>query len=300
MGHNSDGFMPHCDFVGFPNGEIKLILHLPLVNPLDRLKLYQHIPTPVWISKDGYQLLVDGQSELFLAIGSMGTLYATFSSTELSSECVTIRETRLCKSMTSILKKTGAKQPRCLISLFLGNLENAKSACTYRLRKPTQFAVRLNSNSIYLYSPNSTKVQKKCLDNPNSSNSTELNGANILTIKAGCSMSTNGYVFSRAKQILDVELSPIFINSIESELLELFSEKSINLEAQSLITEMIDQSGSTGLKLSDIESKFGLHRLHRKTTLTRHIFSSITTVLLFGGAILIIYACRKNFGLRPC
>ena len=108
-------------------------------------------------------------------------------------------------------------------------------------------------------------------------------------------MSTNCYVFSRAKQILDVELSPIFINSIESELLELFSEKSINLEAQSLITEMIDQSGSTGLKLSDIESKFGLHKLHRKTTLTRHIFSSITTVLLLGGAILIIYTCRKNF-----
>ena len=106
MEHNSDVFMTHCDFVGFPNGEIKLLLHLPLVNPLDRLKLYQHIPTPGWISKDGYQLLIDGQSEEFLAIGSMGTLYATFSSTELSSECVTIRETRLCKSMTSILKKT--------------------------------------------------------------------------------------------------------------------------------------------------------------------------------------------------
>ena len=61
-------------------------------------------------------------------------------------------------------------------------------------------------------------------------------------------MSTNGYVFSRAKQILDVELRPIFINSIESEVLELFSEKSINLEAQSFISEMIDQSGSTLLK----------------------------------------------------
>ena len=260
------------------------------MNPLDRLKLYQHISTPGWISKDGYQLLVDGQNEEFLAIGSMGTLYATFSSAELSSECVSIRETRLCKSMASILKKTGAKQPKCLVSLFLGNLEKAKSSCTYRLRKPTQFAVRLNSNSIYFYSPNSTKVQQKCLDNPNSSNSTELSGANILTIKPGCSMTTNGYVFSRAKQILDVELRPIFINSIKSELLQLFSEKSINIEAQSLIGEMIDQSGSTGLKLSDIESKFGLHKLHRKTTLTRQIFSSITSVLLLGGAILILYA----------
>ena len=106
-----------------------------------------------------YQLLVDGQSEEFLAIGSMGTLYATFSSSELSSDCVSIRDTKLCKSMTSILKKTGAKEPKCLVSLFLGNLEKAKLSCTYRLRKPTQFAVRLNSNSIYFYSPNSTVKQ---------------------------------------------------------------------------------------------------------------------------------------------
>ena len=59
------------------------LLHLPLVNPVDKRKLYRHIPTPGWISKDGYQLLVDGQSEEFVAISSMGTLYATFSSSEL-------------------------------------------------------------------------------------------------------------------------------------------------------------------------------------------------------------------------
>ena len=63
--------MSHCDFVGFPDGKIKLLLHLPLVNPVDKLNLYQHISTPGWISKDGYQLSVDGQNEEFLAIGSM-------------------------------------------------------------------------------------------------------------------------------------------------------------------------------------------------------------------------------------
>ena len=146
--HNSDVFMTHCDFVGFPNGEIKLLLHLPLVNPLDRLKLYQHIPTPGWISKDGYQLLVDGQSEEFLAIGSMGTLYATFSSSELSSDCVSIRDTKLCKSMTSILKKTGAKEPKCLVSLFLifGESKiilNTLSSKTYSVRCSIEFQLHL-------------------------------------------------------------------------------------------------------------------------------------------------------------
>ena len=58
---------------------------------------------------------------------------------------------------------------------------------------------------------------------------------------------------------------------------------------------MIDQSGSSGLKLSDIESTFGLHELHHKTTLTRKIFTSITSVLFLVGAVLILYARRKNF-----
>ena len=91
----------------------------------------------------------------------MGTLYATFSSSDLTSDFVFIRDTKLCQSTTSILKKTGGKEPKCLVSLFLGNLEEAKSSCTYSLRKPTQFAVRLNNEQIYFYSPNSTKLQQK-------------------------------------------------------------------------------------------------------------------------------------------
>ena len=182
----------HCDFVGFPDGEIKILLHLPLINPVDKLKLYPHIATPGWISNDVYQLLADGQNEEYLAISSMDTLYATFSSSDLTSDCVSTRDTKLFKSTTSILKKTGGKEPKCLVNLFLGNLEEAKSSCTYSLRKPTQFAVRLNNEQIYFSSPNSTKLQQKCLDDPSSSNLTELSGANILTMKPGCTMSTSG------------------------------------------------------------------------------------------------------------
>ena len=108
-------------------------------------------------------------------------------------------------------------------------------------------------------------------------------------------MSTSGYVFSRAKQIVDAEVRPVYINTIQGELFQLFSERSVNKEVQSLLNEMIDETGSGGLKLSDIEAKFGLHKLHHKTTLTRQVFSSITSVLFLAGAILIIYVCRKNF-----
>ena len=58
---------------------------------------------------------------------------------------------------------------------------------------------------------------------------------------------------------------------------------------------MIDETGSSAIKLSEVEAKFGLHKLHHKTTLTSQVFSSITSVLCLAGAILILYACRKNF-----
>ena len=57
-----------------------------------------------------------------------------------------------------------------------------------------------------------------------------------------------------------------------------------------LLYEIVDQTGWTGLKSSDIEAKFGLYKLHHKTTLTRQVLSAITS-----WAILIIYVCRKNF-----
>ena len=45
-----------------------------------------------------------------------------------------------------------------------------------------------------------------------------------------------------------------------------------------LYSQWLDKTGLSGLKLSDIEEKFGLHKLHHKTNLTRQIFSSITSV----------------------
>ena len=65
--------------------------------------------------------------------------------------------------MTTILKKVGTSESDCLLNLFIRNYEQAKTVCNYRLRKPTEFAIRLNNEKIYLYSQNSTALQEKCL-----------------------------------------------------------------------------------------------------------------------------------------
>ena len=165
--------------------------------------------------------MIDGDDQEFIAIGSMGTLHAILRNLD---DCTSIRDIKTCQRMTTILKKVGTSEPDCLLNLFIGNYEQAKVSCNYRLRKPTEFAIRLNNEQIYLYSPNSTLLQEKCLyekSQLSSRYSVEIKGANILAIEPGCTLTTKGYVFSRARQLIGEELSPIYVNAMEGAMTQL-------------------------------------------------------------------------------
>ena len=58
----------------------------------------------------------------------------------------------------------------------------------------------------------------------------EIKGANIQTIKPECTLTTKEYVFSRAKQLIGEESSPVYVNSMEGVTTQLFQENSIDQE----------------------------------------------------------------------
>ena len=91
----------------------------------------------------------------------------------------------------------------------------------------------------YTFSPNATKMQQKCFDDASPNNSTEVSGANILTMKPGRTMSTSEYIFSRPLQMDVEEIRPIFVNLTQGEVFRRYSERSFNTEVQSLLKEMI-------------------------------------------------------------
>ena len=95
------------------------------------------LSTPFHINKDGNQIMIDGDDQEFIAIGSIGTLYAILKNLE---DCTSIRDIKICQNVTTILKKVGTSKPDCLLNLFIGNYEQAK----------------VNNQNIYLYSSNST------------------------------------------------------------------------------------------------------------------------------------------------
>lgn len=66
--------MSKADFVAFQNGDLKISVHLPQINASNQLKLYQHVSTLFRI-KDRYQLMVDDDDQLYIAIGSIGAQY---------------------------------------------------------------------------------------------------------------------------------------------------------------------------------------------------------------------------------
>lgn len=72
-------------FFAFPTKVIDFLVHLPSISQVDSYKLYQHIDTPVWISKDGYQLELVGHYLECLVIGPIETLDANFRSSDLNS-----------------------------------------------------------------------------------------------------------------------------------------------------------------------------------------------------------------------
>ena len=90
------------DFVARPEGIIYVLVHIPVVDVSSKLKLFQHIPSPITAGK--YQIDVDYRAEpRYLAINQDFTLYATLHNLD---KCIPMRDTYICNDI-SILRKVG-------------------------------------------------------------------------------------------------------------------------------------------------------------------------------------------------
>ena len=85
---------------------------------------------------------------------------------------------------------------------------------------------------------------------------------------------------------------------MQREITQFFLENPVNEDMNSFLDQMINED-SRRIKLINIESKYNLHKLHHKTTLTWQIFSVVLSLLLTAGEIFIIYICMKNLAYLP-
>ena len=141
-------------------------------------------------------------------------------------------------------------------------------------------------------SVNSTVLTTKCDDGREPQQITA-KGANIISLEPGCKIHSASFKVSRSKQMFIEEVSARLINSPAVPIWTLLSEKADEEEMQSFLKEMLNDEPS-GLTIPDIESKFHLHTISRRSHINRTMtlsVSAVITVVVLGG---VLYFCRNN------
>ena len=77
----------------------------------------------------------------------------------------------------------------------------------------------------------------------------------------------------------------------------MLTEKSKNEEIKPFLKEMFETDES-GISISDIQSKFHLHALRRKTSLTRNVFITSSGFISILVIIILLYVCKKNLNCQ--
>ena len=286
--HASDIFQLKADFVAFRNGIISILVHIPVEEKT--FKLYKYIATPTF--NEDFQFLVDTKFS-YLAVNEDNTLYAVLKSLD---ECEIMRETIICTHINILHKVGGVGKQECLFDLFSNDLEKAAKSCVYRIGRPQNFAVRLSDQDIFTYHPNKTVLTMKC-HGENSPIKSYVQGANILKLEPGCRIHSTDFVFKRNRLIVEEEIPAVLINSPNIEIWEMLTEKSKNQEIKPFLKEMFETE-ERGISISDIQSKFHLHALRRKTSLTRNVFITSSGFIAIVVIIILLYVCKKNLNCQ--
>ena len=283
--NNADVFQLKTDFVAHPHGIIHVLIHIPVVDISSKLKLYQHVPTPIDSGK--YQIAIDDQAEpKYLAINQDFTLYATMHNLD---RCTPMRDNHICNDI-SILKKVG-KTDECLINLYLNEIEKAKMTCNFKIIPNKEFAVRLTNEKIYISAANRTVLTEKCIGET-AVTKVAVEGPNIIYIEPGCRIQTSNFIFKRNKNIISEETTPVMIQTQASELWKIISENPEDDEVNNLLDDLM-KTKHTGFKIVDVLQKFHLRKLHKSSKITKSVTWTTSTIVLVLLGILILYSCKR-------
>ena len=283
--NNADVFQLKTDFVARPEGIIHVLVHIPVVDISSKLKLFQHIPTPITAGK--YQIAVDDRAEpRYLAINQDFTLYATLHNLD---KCIPMRDTYIWNDI-SILRKVG-KNSECLIDLYLNEIERAKMTCNFRIVPNKDFAVRLTNKKIYISVTNRTGLTEKCLGK-SAVTKTTIQGPNIILIEPGCRIQTSNFIFKRNKNIISEDATPVLIQTEASELWKIITNNPEDEEVTELLNEMM-QDKQTGFKIVDVMQKFNLRKVHKTSKITKSVTLTTSAIVIVLSVAFIFYLCRN-------
>ena len=188
----SDIYQCDSSFVGFEDGRLVILIHVPIFKTQSLMKLYQYKPTPISSVNNANEQIIITPEKTVLGINQDFTLYSTYTEEDIHHNCKNLHNNYYCRN-NNILKRTNNKN--CLISLYTKSIEEIKNRCSIEMINKKEMVHQINTTSFYVYIPKSTIMYVTC-SNKQEEEKHEIWGYSIITLKPGCKASIQEHIFS--------------------------------------------------------------------------------------------------------
>ena len=189
--HPSDLFQIEVSYFSF-EGDVYLLLHVPMVAPESTLRLFKlhPFPLPIYNKATEGPLLVPEVENNVLGISTGSQRYSVqLSAVELLS-CHIVNRKYTCEK-SGVLKKQFADT--CLGALYHQQLEAAKKICTLRLHPAEEMVRQLKNNWFAVFLPKQITVPIQCR-NGTSKELMMPTGVSSFHLSEGCTASLNDHL----------------------------------------------------------------------------------------------------------
>ena len=196
-----------------PNGQLAIILHVPVSRPEGKLKLFQLAPLPFPIRDDLW--LTFAPEHDVIAVNEDSNRFRTMTKEELGA-CKHFEDTFHCDNGNVALFADAATtfDPKgvCVRHLYNRSMAAAQRDCPKQISKPYNQAVQINAHTFLIYTTASRYVDINCINTDTEQNQHRRREINMprtmLTLEPGCRASV--------ANTLEVTAAPDFERDDES------------------------------------------------------------------------------------
>ena len=212
------------------NNEVRYILHVPISTHLDRMTIFEYIPTAFHL---GNFTATIHTTESILILDNGGT-FGTQVSKHFLGNCIRSKDLYHCMEDSVYTRDV---DDLCLVRLYKGNTKDIDRVCNVKLTRRKEIIQRLSSNSFRVLADSPQALITDCKRGvSNHPRKLTVKSSQTVSFNQTCRVTSNNYVFTTSVDLLDhtetlnmdldifEPLDPSFFHGFdEEELLETFN-----------------------------------------------------------------------------
>ena len=179
------------------NNEVRYILHVPISTHLDRMTIFEYIPTSFHL---GNFTATIHTSETILILDNGGT-FGTQVSKHFLKNCIRSKDLYHCMEDSVYTRNV---DDLCLVRLYKGNTKDIDSVCNVKLKRRKEIIQRLSSNSFRVLADSPQALITDCKRGvSNHPRKLTVRSSQTVSFNQTCRVTSNNYVFTTSVDLLD-------------------------------------------------------------------------------------------------